>query len=96
MAGDVKGLAPLINLKELNLDHNNLTCFDYILALPSLAILRLNHNRIDGCSPATDTTGSSSSGSVGGGAAARERAKSPAVSSSSGAACALEVLLLGE
>ena len=34
-------------LRELNLDHNHLTSFDYILSLTGLVVLRLNHNRIE-------------------------------------------------
>lgn len=41
----------LAGLRELNLDNNALSQFVDILSLPSLTVLRLNHNRIEACSP---------------------------------------------
>ena len=39
----------LQNLQDLNLDHNNITSFAALVTLPALIVLRLNHNKVDGC-----------------------------------------------
>jgi len=42
--------AGLNSLHELNLDNNSLASFSLLLTLPSLVVLRLNHNKITCCS----------------------------------------------
>jgi hypothetical protein len=47
--------AGLLNLQDLNLDHNSLTSFEDFVALPALIVLRLNHNKVSSCGSWADS-----------------------------------------
>ena len=44
---EILGAIEFKNLREINLDGNNMTSFDSLAGLSSLSVLRLNHNRIE-------------------------------------------------
>ena len=47
--------AGLLNFQDLNLDHNSLTSFEDLVALPALIVLRLNHNKVSCCGSWADS-----------------------------------------
>ncbi|XP_077393916.1 leucine-rich repeat-containing protein 9 isoform X3 [Festucalex cinctus] len=52
---DLSPIELFLNLNNINLDHNNLTCFSGLIHLPNVKVLCLNYNRIESILPRQKT-----------------------------------------